>query len=457
MALLVSLALASDARLLPFGADDLGAGSGRPTVVYADDAWHRYTCADGGIFGQTSTDGAAWSDPVLALPGDVCEPSVLAVGSGAYTWLMAYSYDDPDAGRWIGLAGSTDGVTFTTIPDDHPTCYGPCGAPALLHVGEYFILNHTEHTADFDGMRVHHSTDGGLTWSSGLTHTLPDGADDPDIVYTPAAWFLVSKHPETDVVHAWSAPKIEGDKTPVGVMLGQGQPAFYRSEGGAGLGTEPRTLWITDGSTRARMALLDADDGAEPPAASCAAGGAVGGGAPANADGPANDGAFSWVLPGPDTCTIAIAASADFMATSGVDVAWDGAETVGVELDGVGIGALTSTGQVAVPAGTGEVTTVTLTVTTTAASTFSLYLVAAVGEGTFNPLEGDSDSEDSPGDTTGDDSGPTTDNRRCGCASAPGDAAWGGVALAVLVGARRRLPAGEDQGYGATRLTSWSS
>lgn len=435
--LLVTLALAgSDARLLPFGADDLGLGARRPSLVYTHGSWYRYTCGDGGIYVQMSADGSTWSTSTMALGGDVCEPSVIAVGSGDYTWLMAYSYPDPDVGSWIGVAGSTDGITFTTIPDDHPTCYGPCGAPTLLHVGEYFILDHTEHTSDFDGMRVHHSTDGGMSWSSGLTHTLPDGADDPDIIYTPSAWYLVSKDPTSDRVHVWSAPKIEGDKTAVGVMVGVGQPAFYRSEGGAGLGTEPRTLWVTDGATRARMAIVDAEDGAEPPDASCTTG-AMPGTRPTVTDGPANDGAFVWELPGPDVCTVEFPVGldgADFAAVTALQARWDGVESVEIQLDDVSLGVQSVAGELPV-SGIGEVQTLTLALTTSAASTFSLYLVAPTGEGSFPG--GDADTDADTDDDTQDDSGPPADQPRCGCAtSEAGD--WVGLAAVGILGLRRR-------------------
>lgn len=442
----------SDARLDSFSVDDRGAGASRPSILWAGGRWARYVAGSDGILVQSSPDGLTWSAPTVALQGDVSEPSVISVETGEWSWLMAYS-----SGGQVGIAGSVDGETFSVIPDDHPPCTGECGAPTLLHVGIYYILNHTEHTADFDGMRVHHSEDA-LTWSSGLTHTLPDGADNPDILYAPGGsgvqWRLVSKDPAANIVHVWESEIIEGDKTEVGVISGVGAPAFYRSASGAVQGASPWSFWLTDGASLVRTALVDGEGDDVPPGATCSAGsGDIPGAAPAPRDGPATDGAFEWALPengGDCEVTFVLPVGTDFSAVTGLDVVWEGPADLAVDLvpaDGSGtiaLGTQSASGTVPV-SGVGEIETITLRTQVSTGVTFRLSLLAATGQGPWSGLDEDSGPEDSgPEDSERDPDtgGPLV--RDCGCAAprVVQPAGFGptaiGLGVALVLGLRRR-------------------
>ena len=454
----------SDARLVPFTSDDRGAGASRSSIVWADGSWVRYVADSRGILRQDSPDGLSWSAPSVALEGDVAEPSVISVETGEWSWLMAYS-----SGGQVDIAGSVDGRSFSVIPEDHPPCSGECGAPTLLHVGRYYILNHTEHTSGFDGMRVHHSEDA-LTWSSGITHTLPDGADNPDILYAPdgsgVQWRLVSKDPEADIVHVWQSEQIEGDKTEIGVYAGVGAPSFYRSASGAALGASPWSFWLTDGERVVRTALLDGEVDEVPPDAACdAVTGGLPGAVAGPRDGPATDGAMEWSLPeGGAVCevTFALAPGADFTAVTGLDVEWEGPDDLEVELipadgsGGVALGTQSASGSFPV-SGVGELQGILVRVHVSTAVTFRLSLLTATGLGSWPGLDEDSGPEDSGPEDSGradtDTGAPPL--RDCGCAAGGVDQPAGlrptglgagglgagatGVALAL---ARRRRPSG---------------
>ncbi len=433
----LSAALAgTDARVSIVAPDDRGPGASRSSILYSAGAWHRYEADADGIAVQTSTDGLTWSNASVALAGNVAEPSVIAVGPSGYSWLMAYS-----SGGQVDLAGSNDGLTFTPIDGDHPACTGDCGAPALLHVGQYFILNHTEHTADFDGMRVHHSTDG-LAWSSGLTHTLPDGSDSPDIVYTPQTpdqqWRLVSRSATGDVVRIWQADKIEGDKTEVGAVAGSGLPAFYRTDAGSAPGDGLGTIWFADGDDVVRTAIADADGPETPPDASCATAGIVAGTTPDPVDGPETDGSFHWDLPGNDVCTIVfpLPAGTDFSAATALEAVWDGPASIVTDLllaDGrdLSLGSATESGSKIVPAGSGVGVRVSVIATTKDAATFRLYTLTATGAKVWGGF-------DTGADSGGGDSAVIGQARTCGCVNAPVPGGYLLAGFGLLLVLRRR-------------------
>lgn len=87
----------------------------------------------------TSTDGITWTrsqnNPVLKLgpPGswDCCsvnEPSVIRDGSGYKMWYTGGHYTGGTAIRAIGLATSTDGVNWTKYPGNPVLSKGPAGS-----------------------------------------------------------------------------------------------------------------------------------------------------------------------------------------------------------------------------------------------------------------------------------------------------------------------------------------
>ena len=123
-----------------------------------------------------------------------------------------------------------------------------------------------------------------------------------------------------------------------------------------------------------------------------------------------------------------------------------------VLLDSESLGVLGETGELPV-SGIGVVETASIRVTTRVPSTFSLYLLAPVGEGSFPGIDGQPDSDSGAETGVQDDPGTA---RRCGCAAGSSDpdgaVMIGTLGLITLCrrgrGASRQRPDGADGSAG---------
>lgn len=328
------MSLAADPRLGEVGSTTPAED---PSILWDGSQWLRFAGSDGGVTRESSPDGLAWSAPVQVLEG-ATEPSVVYGESLGWAMAVALPTDPPSVGR----ARSDDGLSWSLDPEPWYSCAGSCTHPTLQHIGQYWILNHSEHTADFDGMRVHHSEDG-ESWSSGITHDLPDGADDPDILYQENGWLLLSS---TDgVLRLWEADQIEGDKVEVGTA--EGEAAFYRDGTGARI-KSASAVWM--GAERVwTRALWDGEAAAPTADWSCEVAG------PATEDGPNDDeGALladgceaSWSLDGAEDAVLRVVASGEGqIVTADASLVVDGPTEAELPVDGTSL-SLRTDGQVA--------------------------------------------------------------------------------------------------------------